>query len=186
MRHASLVASLFASLFFVIPAFTASAQTQNPKAKDDSAFADRIAAARSAYALHRVDAEADDPESSGNETLAQLSRRRPVPRSPQRGPRPRPVHAGMWAEPGNARGTLIGASVGFGLGAALGARGNTDQHPGAGVKAAVLFGAFGALIGGHGPPAFRARNFSPSTATPGEQEDASGPKLNSGKSAVGG
>jgi len=62
---------------------------------------------------------------------------------------------------GNAGHAVIGAVIGFGLGAALGAAANTDHHPGTTAAAVVLFGGFGALIGGviggsHGGPyAFR-------------------------------
>jgi hypothetical protein len=49
----------------------------------------------------------------------------------------------------------------FGLGAAIGAKGNTDQHPGVGVKAAFAFGTIGGLLGaavGATVPSFQARN----------------------------
>jgi hypothetical protein len=51
----------------------------------------------------------------------------------------------MWRQRGNGRHALIGAVIGFGIGAALGAKGNKDPH--ARVTAPVLFGSVGALIG---------------------------------------
>lgn len=53
-------------------------------------------------------------------------------------------HGGMWRQPGNGRHALIGAIIGFGLGAAMGAKGNQDPH--ARVVAPVLSGGAGALI----------------------------------------
>jgi hypothetical protein len=54
-------------------------------------------------------------------------------------------YGSMWRQPGNGRHALIGALIGFGVGAALGAKGNQDPH--ARVVAPVLFGGGGALIG---------------------------------------
>jgi len=51
----------------------------------------------------------------------------------------------MWRQQGNGRHALIGALIGFGIGAALGAKGNRDPH--ARVVAPILFGGAGALIG---------------------------------------
>jgi phosphate/sulfate permease len=53
----------------------------------------------------------------------------------------------VWLQPRNARHAAIGALIGFGLGAALGAKANKDQHVGARIGAPILFGGFGALIG---------------------------------------
>jgi hypothetical protein len=52
----------------------------------------------------------------------------------------------MGRQRGNGRYVLIGALIGFGLGAAIGAKANQDPH--ARVVAPVLFGGAGALIGG--------------------------------------
>jgi hypothetical protein len=181
MRHAWLVATLFASLLFTL---TAAAQNLDRESTDGSAAADRLATARSRYLQHENVAAASDEtaaDNSDNLTLAQLSRRRPVPRFPQRGraPRPRPARARVWMGPGNGRGALIGAAIGFGLGAAAGAHANTDQHPGAGVKAAVLVGGigamFGALIGGS-MPVFHSQNGRRPLERDEENEDAAGPK----------
>lgn len=56
-----------------------------------------------------------------------------------------PSYTGMWRQKGNARHALIGALIGFGVGAAIGAKANKDPH--ARVSAPVLFGGFGGLIG---------------------------------------
>ena len=49
--------------------------------------------------------------------------------------------------PPSPKHALIGGLIGFGLGAALGVKGNQDQHAGAAAGAAVLVGLFGGVIG---------------------------------------
>ena len=88
--------------------------------------------------------------STNDDTLAQLPRRIPGPPvRPRRPPmgHPRGGYPGMWMPSGNGRHAAIGAIIGFGLGAALGAKANTDPHAGATVRASLLFGTFGALLG---------------------------------------
>lgn len=53
----------------------------------------------------------------------------------------------MWRVSRRRRHALIGAIVGFGIGAAIGAKGNQDQHDRARVGAPLLGGGIGALIG---------------------------------------
>ena len=57
-------------------------------------------------------------------------------------------YGGTWGrQRGNGRHVLIGALIGFGIGAALGAKGNQDQSTRARITAPLLFGGVGALIG---------------------------------------
>jgi len=118
----------------------------------------------------------NQPTASDNATLTQLSSRRPSPPFPHRGGYPRSAYPGMWMPEGSGRHAVIGAVVGFGLGAALGAKANTDQHAGATARASVLFGSFGALLGavaGHGFPSLQARNRRRSPGSAGDDELAS-------------
>jgi hypothetical protein len=114
-------------------------------------------------------------------TVAQFPRRMPGPpfrprRPPMAHPRGAyPGYPGMAMEP-SGRHVLIGALIGFGLGAAAGAKANTDQHPGAGVKAAFLVGSIGGLLGaavGAAVPSFHARNPYRHNRWPEEDEQAS-------------
>jgi len=118
---------------------TQSSQVQdNTLAGDvDSAYdaaAYRIAAARIQY-TRSEDAATPTNES---ETPPQFPTRRRGPMSP-RGAYPRPAYPGMWRSDHSGRHGLIGALVGFGIGAAVGAKG--------GVPVSMIFGAVGAGIG---------------------------------------
>jgi hypothetical protein len=129
-----------------------------------------IAAARSQYILQEADGAAQ---------LAQYSRPRPMA--------PPPYQARLWRgyeTPWSDHGhLLIGAAIGFGLGAAAGAKFNTSTYPGATARAAFLCGGVGALLGAaiganHGgrPYAFvhRRRTHRPSQNRPSQTEDSSG------------
>jgi hypothetical protein len=161
MKNTYLLPSLAASLLLSGAAFaqmqtgpTAARMASVAVAVDDSAKTADLA-----EAVDNPTPNADD--TPYQETLAQLARRRPGAPHPTRGGYGGRGYPAAWSSPGNARHTLIGLAIGFGLGAALGAKGNQDSHPGAEVRAAVLFGAFGGLIGaaiGHGAPSFYARN----------------------------
>jgi hypothetical protein len=64
---------------------------------------------------------------------------------------------------GTGRRTAIGAAIGFGLGAAIGAKAvsRSSATTGTTIKASVLIGGLGALVGagiGSMPPPFQARN----------------------------
>lgn len=115
-----------------------------------------VAAARCPYTP--TDPTCVTVASHETEALAQAKgRMRPMPpRRPMPYPRsyaPMPEFSGRHA--------LIGGIIGFGLGAALGAKGNKDQHPGVGVKAAILVGTIGGMIGagiGATVPTFQARS----------------------------
>ncbi len=138
-----IVHSLFVSLLLTLTALpcawtqTGEAQTANyrPPAKE-------ILAARIPYTQHADLACC----SGGDQPLSELAQRSPLPLLPpqMRYPRRR-GYGGMWRQPGNGRHALIGALIGFGIGAALGAKANQDRH--ARVLAPILFGGGGALIG---------------------------------------
>ena len=155
MKHTRAIPSLLASLLWAVTQ-TTMAQTIDPQEASDSAYSDAIAAARTAYTQSEtISATPNDPgaiQQSGDEqkdddnTLAQM-RRGPGRPFPRRAAYPRRAsYPGMWAEPGNGRHAAIGAAIGFGLGVAVGA-GGPDLPAGDKVKASLLFGAVGALIG---------------------------------------
>jgi len=101
------------------------------------------------------------PDTAGAVAQAQFPRHMPGP------PAHRPPAAygrrgypGMGGPTVSGRHMLIGALVGFGLGAAAGAKANTDPHPGVETKAVVLVGSVGGVLGalvGAAVPAFSAR-----------------------------
>jgi len=134
-----LLASLL-SILSLLP--RAVAQIEQEQTADDSLTAKEILIARSPYTQR--DDIARGP--SDGQTLLELAQRRPIPPVPLqiRYPRGR-GYGGMWRQPGNGRHALIGALVGFGLGVAIGAKGNQDPH--ARVIAPILFGGAGALMG---------------------------------------
>jgi hypothetical protein len=138
-----IVHSLLASLLLIQSAPPCVlAQTGDGHTANDDLSANKILVARSPYTQHE-----DIARCSGEGQTPELAQRRPVPLVPPqiRYPRAR-SYRGMWRQRGNRRHALIGALIGFGLGAALGSKGNQDPH--AGIVAPVLFGSAGALIGG--------------------------------------
>ncbi|SRR5258708_1376328 len=165
MKYPSLTASPFALLVLLLVATPG--QTQDHKITNDVTPSREIAVARSRYTQAENTfpdmSESAPTEQAGpdNETLAQLARRRPGAPYPRRGGYPGRGYPSAWSSQGDGRHVLIGAAIGFGLGAAMGAKVNTNPYPGTEVRAAVLFGAFGGLIGaaiGHGVPSLYARN----------------------------
>jgi len=121
-----------------------------------NADSESVLAARAQYSL--ADSSQQDENTVAAGPIAQFPRGRtfhPLMRSPRAVGYP-----ATYAGEGSARHVLIGALIGFGLGAAIGAKANTDQHPGVGVKAAFLVGGVGALIGaavGSGVHSFPSR-----------------------------
>lgn len=139
---------LLASLLLIpSPLPRAWAQTAEEQTASDGPAAKEILAARRPYTQHE---ELSCCFRDG-QTLSELARGSPAPVVPLRSRHPRARgydgwgHGGMWRQPGNGRHALIGAIIGFGLGAAMGAKGNQDPH--ARVVAPVLSGGAGALIG---------------------------------------
>jgi hypothetical protein len=142
----------------VLLASNALAQTDNSLASNE--LPSPIAAARCQYtpsdhACAGVSDSSDHRSADDDATLAQLPRRGPGPPFRQRGPMGRHAYPDMWRSEGSPAHALIGMLIGFGLGAAVGAKGNI------GVRSTLAFGAIGAGIGagiGFSLPAFPSRN----------------------------
>jgi hypothetical protein len=141
-----IVSSLLASLLLILSALPcARAQTEEGQTANNTPTAREVPAARSSYTQN---ADVTCCSRYGRTALAQ---RTPFPLVPYRirYPRGRDYdgrgYEGTWRQTSNGRHVLIGALIGFGLGAALGAKGN--QNPHSRVLAPVLFGGAGALIG---------------------------------------
>ena len=158
-RYVAFVACWFTSLLLASNARAQRAQT-----------IEGVAAARSQYTLR----DAEDATQ-----LAQFSRPRPMAPPPYRG-RPQRSYQTPWSD---HRHLLIGATIGFGLGAAAGAKFNTSTYPGATARAVFLCGGVGALLGAaiganHGgrPYAFahHRRTHGPLQNRPSPSEDSSG------------
>jgi hypothetical protein len=118
------------------------AWAQTEDGPNDSPTAQKILLARSTYAQPEDVATGSDGQRPPEFAHG---RRRPSFPPAVRYPYPGGAYGGMWRQPANKRHALIGALIGFGVGAAIGAKGNKDPH--ARVSAPVLFGSFGALIG---------------------------------------
>jgi hypothetical protein len=159
MKHTKRIPLLILLLAAIMPASSALAQTTDYQKDDEKTVAEPsptdglISAARSS---NRSDAKAEDTPRNSHDgldvNLAQLSQRRPAP-GPQRGYRPESYET-HWMDRGSGRHALIGAMIGFGVGAALAAKANKGSSPGAAI---VLIGGAGALIGAavganHGGP----------------------------------
>ena len=87
-------------------------------------------------------------QDNDSKTLAQLPRRGSGMPLPHRGyPQPESYRS-RWMDRGSAGHAVIGAAIGFTLGAILGAKANKNPQPGTTAGVVVIFGGFGALIGG--------------------------------------
>ena len=135
------------------PQLNSAPQTRDGDSDDEITPIVEIASARGPY-VERPASDENDPL-----TLAQFSRRRPGRPLPRRGAYPGPSSSGRWTPEGNGHHAAIGALIGFGVGAAAGAKGNTDASNR--VTAILLVGSVGALLGamiGDGIPSFHARH----------------------------
>jgi hypothetical protein len=135
------------SLFvFLLASLVLISQAETQTTEDTSRIGDPIFAARSAYTgITKAENNAGSAEEDVD--IAQLSRNRPAQlHSPHSG-YSRGGHASQWMDYGNPRHALIGALIGFGLGAALAAKANTSPYPGSTARAVFLIGGAGALIG---------------------------------------
>ena len=166
MKHTKHIYLLLASVLVASSAF---AQTSNRQAASTAPAEDAIAAARSQY----TPSAALSTDASDGETLAQFSRRRPgTPFPPQHGYR---WGSGQtsWMNHGSPGHILIGAAIGFGVGAALGAhqsvRNGTPVSGGI-IIGGGLFGFLGGCVGQavatfpglHYSSAHRRRDYQPS------------------------
>jgi hypothetical protein len=159
MKNLIIALALLTSLLAATPS---PAQTGD-SSPTDPAPSDRIVAARNQYAIPDV-ASTDSPDS---DTLAQFPSRRPG-MYPRRGGYPRPAYPSMYRPEINGRHVLIGALIGFGIGAAVVAKG----HGSAG--ATVAIGMIGAGIGagmGAGMPSYYARNRSRRGLRPDDEDE---------------
>ena len=105
-----------------------------------------VALARCAYASDSTCPMVNFP--SAEDTQTHTPRQFPRPSlGPAMAPPPIPRGSCVTAHHSNGRRALIGAIIGFGLGAAFGAKVNTDQTPGTETKAVLLFGTLGGLLG---------------------------------------
>ena len=155
-RYSALMKNLIIALALLTSLLAATplrAQTEDSSPADPAPsariVAARIVAARNQYASPDV-ASTNSPDS---DTLAQFPSRRPG-MYPRRGGYPRPAYPSMYRPEVNGRHVLIGALIGFGIGAAVVAK----SHGTAG--ATVAIGAIGAGIGaamGAGMPSYYAR-----------------------------
>jgi len=146
MKHEKRTPQLILLLASLALASYAPAQTTDDRGSmNEKQFAGggEISLARSRYT------SISEPEDNPRDTsLAQLSRSRPAPaQRPHRGTPPGGYNQ-HWADRGSAGHALIGAAIGFGLGAALAAKGSTNPNPGEKVRAVFLVGGLGAVLGG--------------------------------------
>jgi hypothetical protein len=178
MKHTKRILPLLALLLM---ASAALAQTETNSTPDTSSSSEEITAAHSRY-LQTADRAAEDNDS---QTLAQVRDRLPgSPSPPQRGHAHQGSHHQHWMDSGNAGHALIGAAIGFGVGALAGAKANKAPYPGDTARAVFLFGSFGALIGsaigaahGTGRPFAHRREIYPPTRPEDKETDGSADAL---------
>jgi hypothetical protein len=160
-------------LGLILLASVARAQNGDSRVASSAPRDESIAAARSRYTL-----PTDISTDANDKTLAQLLRgvpRRPFPRG-----YPRATYQTPWTDHGNAGPILIGAAIGFGVGAALGA--NHSARNGTPVGGGILIGggllgfiggcvgeAVGTFPGVHYRSAHRRRAYRPSWLEDDEQ-----------------
>jgi len=180
MKNLKLLMSLAATMLLL----GSSALPQTSDSQTSSAHANLIAAARCQYtpadnACAVLSDSAEARRSAQDDTtLAQLPRRGPGRTFPTRAGYPPSTYPRRSMGVGNGRHAAIGAIIGFGLGAALGAKANKDQHPGATLRFSLLLGTFGAAMGAliaQGAPPF-SRLQHPRGPWSDADEVASGPK----------
>jgi hypothetical protein len=167
MTHARHVHLLLAP---VLLASVALAQSADGQAATGAAGEESIAAARSQYTQ-----TADiPPDANDGTTLAQLPRRGPgMPFPPQHGYPGRPYQT-PWMDHGDAGHTLIGAAIGFGAGAAIGACGSDSSGTTRGgrvIIGGVIFAVIGGFIGGSHPWQHARRVYRPSGLEDDEESD---------------
>jgi hypothetical protein len=150
-RYAALMKNLrtiapWLTILVLLPTSAAMAQTADQRAADE--LPAWVAAARCQYTT--ADAACIGSKKSGREsintndetTVAQLQRRIPGPpgRARQLLGYP-PAYSGMWMPSPSGRHAAIGALIGFGLGAAVGAKGT------GGARVTLTSGVLGGLLG---------------------------------------
>jgi hypothetical protein len=178
-RYIPFLSFLLASL--ALASSTMAQTTEDRQTEENTRSIDSIAAARSQYTqTPEISSDAD------NTKLAQLHRSGPGrPFPPQRG-YPRRIYQTPWVDHGNAGHIFIGAAIGFGIGAALGA--NNSARSGTPVAGGIIVGgglfgllggcvgkAVGDLQGIQYSSARRRRTYRPSWPEDDEQSDRGSP-----------
>jgi hypothetical protein len=171
---------LFASVVLLVA--NARAQTDITPLENKTPVS--ITAARCAYTADNAcagESSSGQPSSGGidDATLAQLPRRGPGPAFGPRGPMGRPVYRQMWQSQPNGRHVLIGAVIGGLLGWAVAAKGNAGARATLGI--ATVGAGLGAAIG-LSVPAFPSR--SPYFRRWPDDEDGEASSIKSAKPAV--
>jgi hypothetical protein len=159
MRYPKHVSFLPFLLAFTISASSALAQTAENRETDhgeERSSRDPISVVRSPYTTNACARDISGDSDNGIR-LAQLSRSGLMHRSPSHHGYSRRNYQTPWMDHGNAGHALIGAAIGFGLGAAFGVAANADHHSGTNGAAVLIFGGLSALVGGaiggaHGGP----------------------------------
>lgn len=154
------------------------AQTRDSRVVNSALGPDGVSAARSQY-IQTAEIPGD---SNDGKVLAQFPRRGPGTPFPARRGYPGGRYRTPWVGHGNAGHILIGAAIGFGVGAALGA--NQSAHNRTPVAGGIIVGggllgfiggcvgkAVGDLHGLHYSPAYRRRTYRPSGPEDDEQSD---------------
>jgi hypothetical protein len=141
-KYIPLLSFLLAALTLTSSTMAQTIEAQPNETENDAGSIDSIAAARSKYArTFDTSPETSDP------TLAQLRGSGPARPFPRQRPYPRGTYQTPWTDHGNAGHILVGAAIGFGIGAALGAHNSArDGTPVAG--GIVIGGGLFALLGG--------------------------------------
>jgi hypothetical protein len=167
MKHNS--GFLFALLLLASSGLAQTSDSQTTNNLPENDLPKQVALARSAYTqTEEVNADGAPNNSKSNNTLAQIPRRMPGPMA--RPPMRRAAYPNMWTSGGSPGHALIGALIGFGLGAAVGAKGNP------GVRATLAIGTVGAGIGaaiGFSIPSFPGRNMYRRGWPDDDEEEAS-------------
>lgn len=166
MTYLRVIPSFLASLLVVA---SAAAQTADGSTANYLPGRNEISMARSQYTQ-----TADLAPDANDTRLAQLPRRGPgMPFPPQRG-YPRESHPPAWIDGGNAGHALIGAAIGFGVGAAIGASGSDRSGTTLGGRVIIggtIFAVIGGFIGGAHPWPHPRRVYRPSWPEDDEESD---------------
>jgi hypothetical protein len=132
---------LLASLTLASNMTAQTTEDQRSETENDTRSIDSIAAARSQYTQ-----PSDTSPDASDTTIAQLRRGGPGRPLPPRA-YPRGTYQTQWMDHGNAGHIFVGAAIGFGIGAAIGASGSArNGTPVAG--GIIIGGGLFALLGG--------------------------------------
>jgi hypothetical protein len=178
-RHILFLPFLLASLMLASSTMAQTTEDQRTETENATRSVDSIAAARSQY-TQTVSAS----PSADDTTLAQLHRGGPGRPFPSQRGYPRPTYQTPWMghDYGNAGHILVGAAIGFGIGAALGA--NQSARNGTPVSGGIIIGgglfgflggcvgkAVGDLQGIHFASTHRRRTYRPYAPEDDEQSE---------------